>query len=87
MQLYVYHRCHFILKDETSTFNSSSHERCKMLKRSKIYFKMLKKQKQNTEVYLLGLPKTDKQGDEKDRLARKISKHNSYSSNKNTLKL
>ena len=48
-------------------------------------FKCLKKK--NTLSYLLDHPKTDKQGVEKDRIARKISKYNSYSSNENAVKL
>lgn len=47
-------------------------------------FKCLKKK---TLSYLLDHPKTDKQGVEKDRIARKISKYNSYSSNENAVKL
>ena len=49
-------------------------------------FKCLKKKKK-TLSYLLDHPRTDKQGVEKDRIARKISKYNSYSSNENAVKL
>lgn len=46
---------------------------------------MFKKKK--TLSYLLDHPKTDKHGVEKDRIARKISKFNSYSSDENAVKL
>jgi hypothetical protein len=45
-----------------------SHEKCKMLKRSRINFEMLKKKKQ---VYLFRSFKNDKLGDEKNRIAKK----------------
>lgn len=51
-----------------------------------LILKCLKKKK-NTLSYLLDHPKTDKQGVEKDRIARKISKYNSYSSGENEIKL
>lgn len=62
-----------------------SNEKCKTVKRSRIYFKI--KKKKTTLSYLLDHPKTDKQGGEKDRTATKISKYNSYSSDENAIKL
>lgn len=82
-----YYRCHFILKDEAGTFKQfKSHVRVVKCSRDQGFIlKRLKKKK--TLSYLLGHPKTDNQGIEKDKTARKISKYNSYSSNENALKL
>lgn len=84
-----YCRCHFVLKDETGTFKrfKSQMKNAKGSRDQGLILKCLKKKKKKTLSYLLDHPKTDKQGVEKDRIARKISKYNSYSSGENEIKL
>ena len=83
-----YYRCHFVLKDETVTFKQfKSQMRNVKRSRDQGFILKLKKKKKKTLSYLLDHPKTDKQGGEKDRTARKISKYNSYSSDENAIKL